>query len=596
MTARRIETSRRRPMATESQQAAQGVEATKGLSAPYPLLRWSLLAIVVVVFALSLHRAFIANINWDEFYVLSFVHLYRNGALSLSLQTFHVHLFAWLPLVSSNEIDQIVAARVVLWLLSVGSGVLIYNIARSFCSRDGALFSVLFYFGFSSVVDHGLSFRYDPICAFLFLAALYLLVGAGRTRSRLALSAVCMAVALLVSIKSVLFFGTIGTVFLAFLLFEREKRAVLIDAALYAAVLAGSLFLLYQLHTHALGDDNLEDATQKLTSAGTKVLFSGPFLQNLSSIVNAVTQNGPVWVFVLLGLAKAAYDLITGAGRKRALILLSFAVPLLSLFLYSETYAYFFVFLMPAAVVLGGTFADLLIERVRASRSKALAAVLAGTVLMIVGTVVGDTLKRLPDQTVAQVEVVALVHRLFPDPVPYIDRNSMIASYPKVGFFMSRWGMEIYRRDKAAGFEDLIRREQPRFLINNTCRLGLSAPADDGGSQCDSTLFEDDIEALRDNFVHHWGALYVAGKSFRQLVPSESQSFETLTAGRYTIEASGRVAIDDEIYRPGDVVYLAQAPHTIRAIDTATDVVLRLGENPFKPDRAPSSQPIYHPL
>jgi hypothetical protein len=581
-------------MAAGLHQGAGRLEKMAGATAPSSLLLRSLVAILAILFALSLHRAFISNINWDEFYFLSFVHQYRNATLSLQLQTFHVHLFGWLPLVSDNEIHQIYAARLVLWFLSVASGVLIYKIARQFCSREAALFSVLFYFGFSYVADHGLSFRYDPICAFLFLASLYLLLAADRSIFCVPLSAVLMAVAILVSIKSALYAGTIGMVFLALFLFTPKRKAAALSAVVYAAVFAASLVLLYRFHVFDLGEENLSAASAYIERTGTRALLSGPFLPQVNFIINALTQNGPIWVFVLLGLAKAGYDLLKGADRKRALLLLSFALPLVSLLFYSDTYPYFFVLLMPTVVILGGSFADVLIAQSRSSRSKVAPMVLAGTVLVIFGSAVGDYVRRLPDQTAAQAEIVASIHRMFPDPVPYIDRNSMISSYPKVGFFMSNWGMEIYRAENARVMAGLIRREQPKFLIANTCRLDLSRLQAESEKLCGYMLFEEDFETLRANFVHHWGAIYVAGKAFDLRGPSDSHVFEILIPGDYTLEAEAPVSIDGVAYQPGDQVHLDRAAHTIAASGASTHAVLRWGVNLYRPSHEPSPQPIFY--
>jgi Dolichyl-phosphate-mannose-protein mannosyltransferase len=558
------------------------------------LVGWAVVAIIALLLACSLHRAFITNINWDEFFYLSKVHLYINGLLSSRLQTFGVHFFGWLPLVSDNEIEQIIAARASLWLLSLATSWLIYEIARKFCSKEAALLSVLFYLGFSFVVDHGLSFRSDPLCAALFLASLYFLLGPAYSRYHLAISAFLLAVAMMVSIKSVFYLGTIGTIFLGLFLVDSNRRVIAMDAFYFAVAFSMSFLVLYHAHGSALASHDLFDPSAFIGSAGAKTLLSTPFLPRFDTIRNALFQNGPIWVLICLGLAKVGYDLVTARVRKNAVILLSFGVPLLSLLIYRNAYPYFFVFLMPAVVILGGVFADVLIARYRASGSKILPLVLAGTVLVTVGGVLGDYVRKLPDQMVAQSEIVELVHRMFPEPVPYIDRNSMISSYPKVGFFMSTWGMENYLTWNVPIMDDLIRREQPRFLIANTCSLDISRPMADEHAQCQYRLLNEDFDTLRANFVHHWGPVYVAGKAFDLRVPREPQEFEILISGLYTVEAETAVIIDGVTLQPREQVRLDQAVHKIAAADTPERVVLRFGKNLFKPDHAPSSQPIFY--
>jgi hypothetical protein len=581
-------------MAPGPQQLAEACEAPAGVSATDRLMERGLLAIIAILIVLGLHRAFIANINWDEFYYLANVHSFKNGQLSLQLMTFHVHFFSWLPFVSDNEVGQVIAARSVLWLLSLASCWLIYRIARLFCSRLAALLSVLFYLGFSYVVDHGLTFRMDPICAFLFLASLYFLLTVEKSRYHVPLSALFMAVAMIVSVKSLFYLGTIGVIFLARLLFESNGRAAVKDMLLFAAVFLGAFVALFQIHTLALANDNLTDPVAYLRSAGNKAMFSSPFLPRINYILRGFLENGIIWVFIGFGLAKAVHDAIKGPKRKQALTLVALAAPLLSLLVYFGAYPYFYVFLMPAAVILGGVFADVLMARARASQSKILLLILGGTVLFIPASTLGDYIRKLPNQTVAQMETVALVHRMFPEPVPYIDRNSMISSFPKAGMFMSTWRMELYRAAGKPVMEDVIRRGQPKFLIANSCRLDIFEPKVGNETPCDNRLLREDSEILRTNFVHHWGAIYVAGKSFDLQGPSDPQDFEILIAGDYTLEAEAAVALDGVIYRPGDQVHLDRGAHTIASTGAPRQVVLRWGANLYRPSHEPSLQPIFY--
>src|SRR5687767_11240015 len=68
---------------------------------------------VAATVAVAAYKGFLVgrlNVNWDEFYYLSFDHSQARGELSLLLQGAFVHLFSWLPAVG-GEMQQIVAAR-----------------------------------------------------------------------------------------------------------------------------------------------------------------------------------------------------------------------------------------------------------------------------------------------------------------------------------------------------------------------------------------------------------------------------------------------------------------------------------------------------
>jgi len=84
-----------------------------------------LLGAIALSLLLQCWLAFTRQINWDEFWFLSRLYQYREGALSASLQTFYVHLFAWLPHVSDNVIGRIVSARVLMLGLEAGTFALI---------------------------------------------------------------------------------------------------------------------------------------------------------------------------------------------------------------------------------------------------------------------------------------------------------------------------------------------------------------------------------------------------------------------------------------------------------------------------------------
>ena len=105
-------------------------------------------------------------------------------------------------------------------------------------------------------------------------------------------------------------------------------------------------------------------------------------------------------------------------------------------------------------------------------------------------------------------------------------------------------------------------------------------------------MIDDDFDVLKDHFVHHWGALYVAGKKFR---PDETggSSFEVLIAGPYTLESQGTVYLDGQAVMPGEVVHLEAGEHLLDAAPGSGEVVLRYGDNLHRPARRPADQPIY---
>jgi hypothetical protein len=445
----------------------------------------------------------------------------------------------------------------------------------------------------SFVLQHGQSFRVDPISAFLFLGCLNLTLDETDSRRRFVLAGALFGLSLLFTIKAVFYLPVIGTVLAAPLVWGPGRAEALRRALTFAVGLCGAAAALYVLHDQSLSRAATHTTQTYVLAAGAKVIMFDQLFPRLPFIVEVVVENLVIWIFVFLGTWKAAIWLYRGPDRKTGLILLSFILPLGSLAIYRNAFPYFFVFLMPTAVVLSGLFADELAGRIKATGSRPAAVLLGAAVALLGAAFVGDYIRKLPDQTVAQRETLELVHELFPEPVPYIDGNSMVASYPKVGFFMTSWGMESYRAAGQRIMQDLLIGAAPQFVIANTAALDLSVPLTDEERSSVYRLFPDDFQILRDNFVHHWGQIYVPGKSFDLESTTLAQRFEILIHGEYTLEASAPVVIDGAEVRPGEPLQLDNGGHRIVSAGPGQRAVLRWGRNLDRPERAPSPQPIY---
>jgi hypothetical protein len=178
-------------------------------------------------------------------------------------------------------------------------------------------------------------------------------------------------------------------------------------------------------------------------------------------------------LFIWLLLVDAAGILVYRMWRldrlPETLLLAALLLPLTTLAYYRNAFPYFYLFIMPPALVVCGLRVETLLTRMKSGSSTArllLAAVTAGVVLNF-----GTNFPRVTeDQVTTQRRIVDAVHEMFPEPVPYIDRNSMIASFPHVGFFMSTWGMESYHGAGRPIFEHLLRTAAPKFSLPTTQR------------------------------------------------------------------------------------------------------------------------------
>ena len=198
------------------------------------------------------------------------------------------------------------------------------------------------------------------------------------------------------------------------------------------------------------------------------------------------------------------------------------------------------------------------------------------------------------DRTITQKNIIKNVHEMFRDPVPYMDRCNMISSFPMVGIQMTSWDMEKYTQANRPIMRELLVNRRPVFLLANIVHLNLSLPR---GTVRDifriDPLSEEDFNVLRDNFIHHWGILYVAGKRFEFRPRERTRSFRNLIPGVYTIESGGDVWIDSVRYQPGSKIRLGNSTYTITPRTTPMEVVLRWGEDLYRPRDPFPVQPVF---
>jgi len=186
-----------------------------------------------------------------------------------------------------------------------------------------------------------------------------------------------------------------------------------------------------------------------------------------------------------------------------------------------------------------------------------------------------------------------MVHKAFPQPVAYIDRSSMVSSFPKYGFFMSSWGFENYYAGGKALMHQIIDKYQPIFLLANIEALDLAHAGGQSGIVDAPQLFEEDNVALKENFIHHWGIVYVAGKRFNNLKTGVETKFEILIEGVYSLESALAVHLDDMVVQPGSKLFFNRGYHTIRATGITEMTALRWGDNLYKPTYAAPTTPVF---
>lgn len=539
-------------------------------STPTTLVRQSLIGIVMMLHLLS---ALNREISWDEFYFLSLVLDYERGTLTHSLQTFHVHLFWWLSKLPLDEISQILLARCLMWLLLAVTIFFLFKITRTFASPEGAFFATIVYSTLVFVLQHGTSFRSDPIITALLMGAAYA-VTRGTGLLLLGTSTTAFILALLISIKSVFYIPLMGAVVAIQWLESSAPLRLLRDIILTTITAAFVFFGLFWWHASSILQATHEPSSM-LRGALTKTILDSELFYGIAFLKYTLWTDIIQWVLVAIGIVIAVIGLTARdiKERFRAVVLLAFATPLLTVVFYRNAFPYYYVFMMAPVAVTAGISADWLVNRFRIAKLLP---------LIMVALAVSRAGIEFNRNHSAQRSVIAAVSEIFPNPVPYIDRCGMIAAYPMVGFFMSGWGMENYRQSGQSLFARSIYEKRPLFVIANhlgllqALQMGASAP------QGDSALTPDDAAALHDNFIPHWGPIWVAGK---RLYPTSgaTSSFAVAIPGEYTLEAGAHMLIDGQPVFPGSVLTLTEGVHRYRG----PFALLRYGKHLPRPHRQP---------
>ena len=542
-----------------------------------------MLGLVLVVAALQFPLIFRINIGWDEFHFLSKIYEYHRGDLTNALQTFHVHLFRWLPRSGGNEIDQIIAARAVYYVLLLGTCGFMYLISRRFLTRAAGLFAVLLYLSYAEVIGFATTFRYDGLGLFLSMGALTLATRWPAVTASVVAAAGLAALSVIVTIKSLFYFPTLVLLLLIGAGGTKGSSNV-VRAAAFVAVAVVSFATLYALHNAALPNATVGGSVALIRFIGpTGILLTDLFAQR-GYLLRSMAVNVWTWVYLAAGVA----GLLLVALRKRhlgreVLVPLVLLIPLASLAVYRNAFPYYYVFIMPAAAIVAAVPFDAIV-RGGEKGSRVVAAAMVLVVLLGFGFHYRDHSR---DETRAQRQLIEVVHRIFPYPAPYVDATSLIASFPKVGFFMSTWGMQRYRFTGEAVFEDLLLERRPLFVLTG----GPIHIQDADTDNLSGGLLTDDLKVLRDNYIPHWGPIYVAGK---ELVVTDTDwtLTEILIPGPYTVEALEPVLLQSGVFTPGDVVTLEQGPVRIRSSAGSQKIKLRWGEKLYRPSERPVPEPV----
>ena len=566
-----------------------------------PLIR--IVAILLLVY-LAIYGVLVLriNLNWDEFNFLAMVYAIQEGRANPGLNNFHTVLYGWITAISGTEIDQIIVARITQLALLMASMIMLYLLARKMFCRSIALVLIFLTVSYTDILIHGFSFRYDTLCLFFSMIALYLY--AARTGFfSAAIAGVSLGLSFLISIKTIFYAVAIGTMALYFIGFCRDRRNQSKRIAILGVstmVCFAAIFLVRSTgHTGGISVSTAADAgvsaLNVLQYTGSKMFLEEGFLPKWNYLSRSIAQNTSHWLLIGIGTIFALASIIVDQpSRSRSVLILICLLPLASVLIYRNAFPYFYVYVIPAAMLSAGLAIETIAKVIQRISKYGNTAVLFVSLTTGVVSSALFLIFEYSEGIGKQRQIINSIKEMFPEPVPYIDGYGMISSFPKVGLWMSTWGMENYHGRAKPIFEGILSSREPKFLLANHRALvsldGAVKPVTPY-----SFLLPEDQQILREHFIDHWGPIRVAGRRISIDVADKKIEFRILISGSYTLEADHSVLINDALINPSDVIQLSQGNHNISA-ETLGTFTLRWGDNLVVPTQSPPIEWLFDGL
>lgn len=534
-------------------------------------LNWPLAAMTALL-AAQFTLVFTRAINWDEYHYFYEVARFADGELIRPLQTLHTRLFFWLPGRFNTSVDHIVVARIFMFGFELITLLSIYLVAGRFTERNLALFAPLLYLSAGFVFQHGTSFRVDPMVTSGAMAALAILA---RSRLRLfdvAMFGACVGFAAMVSIKIVLLAPAFAGLALARWQSDGWERRCLLRLALcaFAALAAFAILFLWHGSAVTLSSGANDAAATVLSNSSNWIFFVG-----IPPYWAMALKSAFISLFLYAALAATPFLVLQKSVSLQAKFgLLGLWLPILSIAFYTNTAAYFYVFIL--APVATSCVVALQWAIRRYSHAFVAVALLAN----------GMAMMALENRSIIdrQRQLERNVYEVFPSPIAYFDNNGMLGSWEKKNNFATSWGLTKYRSAGVPAYRDAMEQETiPLFLAN---RINLFEAI---SGLNDNVLLEEDNRVLRENYVEHAWLIWVAGKSYNQGRSVFEDEF--LVPGTYTVD-QGTVLIDGTRYGEGATLDISRGIHQIELLD---DLEVRLiwGDHLPNPSVALTPGPLY---
>ncbi len=565
--------------APDSRPAPNGIRIESGLA-------FLTIALCAGVAAYKVALAWRLNVNWDEFYFLNHIYALTRGELTLLLQGSYTHAFTWLTHVPGYEVDQVVAGRLVMVALLALTAWLVWRLARLWLRGLASVLPPFVFLTFMPVLEHGGSFRADSILAPLSVAPLLLLLSGGRRSWGDWLAGATLGVAFAVTVKVVLF---APLVFFAILYRGRsvthrariEWASAALTMARVGAAAAMVAAALIGLHALSVKPEESQTVANFAANAAGTTLLETPWFPRVDYFLRYFDWQPLPWTLLAVGAGFALF--------RRRFDVAAMSLSLLPLVFYRNAFPYYFVVMLaPASILVGWAFAEISAITRRQANEWVTSSLI---VVLWLGAVFNGLryLDRLAfDEQQLQREVVAGIHQIFPESVSYIDRCGMVSSFRKANFFMSTWGLAVYREQNTAVMPFTLATQTPAFVLVNTPVLSPSFQGELG-------LLAEDQKLLAQHYVDYWGPVRVAGADVMLEAPTTIR-VNVPFAGSYRLATTEPLMIGDRVRVNGDLIEVSEQGVEIARMPGAYPGAVRVKLVIASAKPAPATEPMAFPL
>lgn len=504
--------------------------------------QWQAIALGLVLL-LQFSMVFTRAINWDEFFYFAEVERFSGGQLDRGLQTIHTRLFEWLTWIPATAVDQIVTGRVIMFGFELVTTVSIIIIARRFVPREIAVCCALAYLSAGFVMQHGASFRTDPMATGLLMAALAILARSRMRIGSIIIFAILTGWSIMVTIKVALYLPAFAG--MAWLRWREAEKPLAMAVRITVAALAGlgAFGLMYLVHSAQIPTTSASGPGSIIESSGRKMFFIG-----IPPYLHVMTKAALVSMLLTVAIVLLPVCLLKSERRMAERIALAgLAAPLLSIVFYHNTAPYFYAFILPPVALACCVSLAFLAKRY----STLLLTIALALNAVVVWSFDGES--RIGKQR----QILQMADQIFPNGVRYFDLCFMLPSFTKANGFMTPWGTEVYLKTGKPTFALAMRKNAVPLIVENdpmfTNLLRTNEPA--------LEFLPEDVRAMRGSYLQFWGPLWLAGQ---QLDPQEVRKIDIRVPGPYSVRG-GPVTVNDASYDDGDVVELARGETLISA-------------------------------